>query len=112
LWAYEKDNAIDKLESMLQHETLHLTVVDATPVGSGQEGPANLDLASLLVVTMEARRSNHVSSVGVDCDQSTTGRQGLTKVCAEGPFFMSILVRMLLPNEPIGSDCVEVIVIL
>ncbi len=60
---------------------------------------------------MEARRPNHPLSLGINGNQSTTGRQGLAKEFLEAPCFMAIPVWMLFPNEPIGSDGVEVIVV-
>ncbi len=96
---------------MLQHELLHLAIVDAAPVGSGQECPADLDLTSFLVVAMEARSPNHPLSLGINGNQSTTGRQGLAKESLEAPLFMTICDRVLLPKERIGSDGVEVLIV-
>lgn len=96
---------------MPQHKLLHLAIVDAAPVGSGQECPADLDLAFFLVVTMETRRPNHPLSYGITDNQRTTGRQSLVKEYLEAFFFMAILDRMLFPNEPISRDGVELTIV-
>jgi len=74
LWGNKEDYAADEAKRVPQHELLHLAVVAATPVGSGQKCPADLDLASFLVVAVEARRPNHLLSVGINGDQNTAGR--------------------------------------
>ncbi len=60
---------------------------------------------------MEARRPNHPLSFGINGNQSTAGRQGLAKEYLEAPLFMTICDRVLLPNERVGSDGVEVIIV-
>src|SRR5437667_9365709 len=74
LWGNKEDYAADEAKRVPQHEPLHLAVVAATPLGSGQKCPADLDLASFLVVAVEARRPNHLLSVGINGDQGTAGR--------------------------------------
>ena len=53
--ANHEDDIVDKLESVRQHEPLHLAVVNAAPVRSRQESPSDLYLASLEIVAMKSR---------------------------------------------------------
>ena len=55
LRANHEDDACDELEGVLQHELFHFAVVAAAPMGPGQEGPADFDLAFVLVVAVESR---------------------------------------------------------
>jgi hypothetical protein len=50
----DEDYALDRLESMLHHEQLHLAIVSPAPVGAGKEGPADLNDAALRVITVIA----------------------------------------------------------
>ena len=54
VWTDDEDNAFYQLESMLNHKPLHLAVVSPTPVGSGQERPADLNDATLRIVAVIA----------------------------------------------------------
>jgi len=65
-WADEKDDAVHKSEGVAQHELFHFPVVDAAPVGLGQERPTDLDLAFLLVVSMESRGADDPAGFGID----------------------------------------------
>src|SRR5215471_16810739 len=40
--SHPKNNMIDKRKGVVQHESLHLSVVVATPIGAGEERPADL----------------------------------------------------------------------
>ena len=69
---------------MTQHKLLYFTVVNAAPMGSGQVCPADLDLATFLVVRMEARGPNHPPGYGINGNQSATGLQSLDEEYLEG----------------------------
>jgi hypothetical protein len=49
----EDDHSVYEPERMVEHQALHLTVVHPAPVRPGEEGPADFDLALLLVVSVE-----------------------------------------------------------
>ena len=51
--ANKKDNAVNELERMLQHELLHFAIEATALVGPGQERPADLDFVPVPVVTVE-----------------------------------------------------------
>src|SRR5438874_1075673 len=65
----QEDDAVNKLKRMAEHEPLHFSVVDAAPVGAGQERPADLDLALGFVVTVEPRGADDAAVRAVDGDQ-------------------------------------------
>jgi|SRR5215471_7260307 len=41
--SYKKDDVIDKLEGVIQHQALHLAIVNSAPVRTSQKGPADLE---------------------------------------------------------------------
>ena len=48
--SHPKDNMIHKRKGIVQHESLHLSVVISTPIGAGEERPADLKFARLCSV--------------------------------------------------------------
>jgi len=78
-------------------------------VGPSQERPADLNLASFLVVAVEPRKSDYPLIVDINGDQGPPGRQGLVKESPEDRLFMAVFHRMLFPNQRISGDRVQVI---
>src|SRR5690349_604030 len=48
-------HALHRLEGMLQHEALHLTVVSTAPMRAGQERPADFNFALHRIPAVETR---------------------------------------------------------
>src|SRR5215213_9150936 len=63
--ADHEDDALHEAEGVLQHEPLHLAVVAPAPVRSGEEGPADLDLALLCVESVIARRADDAAVLDI-----------------------------------------------
>src|SRR5260370_29242375 len=97
---------------MKQHELFHCPMIDAAPMRSGQKCPADFDLAFILVVAVESRRPDDPAISGINGDQRSPGFQGLAEECPENLFLVTVLDRMLFPNERIRSYGVEVMKIL
>ncbi len=108
----EKHNAADESEGVLQHQPLHFAVVATAPVGSGQERPADLHFVSLSVVPVKSRGTDHPLRDRITGDQCAAGRQCLVKEHPEACDLVAGFVRMLLPDQRVGSDRVQIIVVL
>ncbi len=76
---------------------------------ASQERPADLYLASLLIVGMKSRGADDAPSPGVNDSERATGCQRILKKSAKDRFFVAIADRMLFPDERISSDSVEFI---
>src|SRR5262249_38226539 len=77
--ADKEDNGANEPEGVTEHESLHLAVVGAAPVGPGQERPADLDLPLPFVVAVEARGADDAAVLAVDGDQRATGFQSFAE---------------------------------
>ena len=108
----EKHDAADESEGVLQHQPLHFAVVATAPVGSGQERPADLHFVSLSVVPVKSRGADHPLRDRINGDQCSAGRQCLVKEHPEACDLVAGFVRMLLPDQRVGSDRVQVIMVL
>jgi len=108
---YDEHNSRHELKRVRQHQPLDLSIVYATPVRSGQERPADLNLAILLVVAVKARRANHFPRIDIRNHQSTTRREGFLKEGLEPWLLMAILGWMLFPNKGISRNRVEIVVV-
>ena len=89
---------------MLQHESLHLTVVSTAPVRAGKERPADLNNALLCVVTVVARRANDLPGGSVESHQRTTGTERILEESPERGFLIAVSFWMLLPDQRIRSN--------
>ena len=74
--------------------------------------PTNFDLAFFLVVSVESRRPDDSAIFAISGDQSSPGFQGLAEKSLEDFFLVTVVGRMLLPNERIGSYSVKLMKIL
>ncbi len=92
---------VHELEGVPEHELFHFPVVDAAPVRPGQKRPADLDLAFFLVVSVESRRPDDPAIFGINGDQCSPGFQGLAEKSLEDFFLVTVVGRMLFPNERI-----------
>ena len=101
LWAHKKENAVHKLEGVPQHELFHFPIVDAAPVGSGQKRPADFNLAIFLVISVESGRPNDPAILSIDGDQCSSRFQGFAEKPLENIFLVTVIGRMLFPNEGI-----------
>jgi hypothetical protein len=63
---HQEDNMIHKRKSVVQHESLHLSVVSSTPIGAGKERPADLKFARLRSVP-EAFVGGQTSTIQLSC---------------------------------------------
>ena len=63
LWTNQEDNTLHESEGVPQHELFHFLVVEAAPVGPGQERPADFDLALVFVVPVESRRPDDLAAL-------------------------------------------------
>jgi len=72
-------------------------------VGSGPESSADFDLAFFPLVSMESRRPDDPALFGISGDHRSAGFQSLAKEHPENLFFVTVLNRMLLPDEGISS---------
>ena len=110
-WVYEEDYPTDIAERMVEHESLHLAVVPPTPMRPGEKGPTDFDLIGRLIIAVKARRSYHLTGRGFDRKQSAAGVQRLLEEGLEARWLGTALVRMLLPDQGIGSNREEPIVV-
>ena len=78
----------------------------------GQERPADFYLALFSVVSMEPGRPDDLGVRGINSDQTSTGFQRVAEKRSENLFFVTVLDRMLLPDERICSHGVKVMKIL
>src|SRR5262249_27518822 len=77
--------------------------VPAAPVRPRQERPADLDLASRLVVLGVPRRSDDLSVAAIDGGQRPSGFEGAAEEIPEYGLLVALVVRMLLPDQWIRS---------
>jgi hypothetical protein len=110
-WVYEEDYPADIAERMLEHEPLHLAIVLPTPMRPSEKGPADLDLIGRLIIGAKARRSYHLTGRGFHRKQRSPGVQRLPEEGVEASGLGATLVRMLLPDQWVGSNREELIVI-
>jgi hypothetical protein len=76
-------------------------------VSSGDEGPANLNLAPARVEETEARGTDEPAIALTDCDESASRPERIIEPVSKHRQFRSILRRMLLSKEWICSDRIE-----
>src|SRR5689334_17265686 len=100
----DEEDLIDRLESVFQHQALHLAVVSAAPIRTSQKRPANLYYALYSVEALETRRSNDLPRRTVDGHQRATRIEGVSKELPEDIFFVTVRLWMLLPDERIRRD--------
>jgi len=105
--ANKEDDVVDEFESVRQHQSLHLTIVNAAPVRPGQESPTDLDLASFEIVAMKSRRTDDAIVFAVNRGQRATRLQRFIKKFPEDVRFVSIRIWMLLPDQRVGRDFVQ-----
>jgi hypothetical protein len=108
---YEKDDSTHIAECVLEHESLHLAIVRPTPMRSGEKGPADFDLVGRLIIAVKARRSYHPPRRGFRCKQSSPRVQGLLEEGVEASGLGTSLVGVLLPDQWVGSNREELIVV-
>jgi len=77
LWTHEEYDGPYEPKRMTKHEPLQFSIVKPAPVRSGQERPADLDLAPFTNVGMKTRRSYDSSGLGVDGNECSTRSQRL-----------------------------------
>src|SRR5215510_1372884 len=104
--ADEKNNPFDKLERVIQHQALHLAVVDSTPMGAGQKCPTDLKLALIRPIPIVAGRADNLGCLSIHCCQGTTGLQRLLKILSKALLLVPIACGMNFPNEWVFCDCV------
>src|SRR5262249_34565764 len=104
--ADKKNNAVDKLERVIQHQALHLSVIDSTPMGTGQKCPTDLKLGLIRPIPVVAGRADNLGCLSIHCYQSTTRLQRLLKVLSKALLLITISCRMNFPNEWVRRDCV------
>src|SRR5262249_34500265 len=104
--AHKKNNAIDKLERVIQHQTLHLGVIGATPVGTGQKCPTDLEFGLCRPVPVIPGGADNPGCLSIHCYQSTARLQPLLKVLPEALLLVTIARRMNFPNEWVRRHCV------
>ena len=92
---------------MLQHQPLHLAVVDAAPVEPGEERPPNLDLGLRLIVAVKPRRSDDQAVGAIDDDERAAAGERLVEEGAEDLELVAVAGRVLFPDQRIGGDRVE-----
>src|SRR4051812_2288079 len=85
----EEHDGIDEAEGVTKHQVLQLPVVDATPVRSRQERPADLDLAPLFVIAEVARRSDDAAGGATDHREGAAGIHRALKETAEDVFLIA-----------------------
>ena len=95
---------------MTQHERFHLPVVLSAPVRPAQERPPDFDFTSGFVISMKPRRADHSLLERVERNQRAAGFQPLAKEHFESIRLIPF-VRMLLPNQRVGRDGVQVVVV-
>src|SRR5207247_5939499 len=84
-----------------------LGVVDAAPVGPGQERPPDFDFALVAVVGMKTGRPDDAPVVRVDRQQRTPRGESLAKELAERFLLVPIARGMLLPDRRVFRDAVQ-----
>ena len=108
---YEEDDPTDMAERMLEHEPLHLAVVRPTPMRPGEKGPADFDLVGRLIIAVKARRPYDSTRRGFHRKQGSAGIQRLLEEGLEARRLAAGLVRVLRPDQGVGSNREELIVI-
>src|SRR5258705_6060406 len=101
LWADKKDDGLDELEGVPQHQRLHLAVVEAAPVCSRQERPSNLDLASPLVVAVVPGRADDAPRRPIDDGKRPSRFHRLAEECPEDVVLVAIAGRVQFPDAGI-----------
>src|SRR5438477_12065858 len=84
-------------------------VVTPAPIISRQKGPSNFNLRFLRVVAMEPGGSNDLLSLLIYDDKGPAAFQRLSEEGFEYIFLVTIALRMLLPDEPVGRDGKKVV---
>src|SRR5262249_11456134 len=102
--ADNENDPVDILKRVIQHQTLHLGVVDSAPVRTGQESPTNLELGRTVPVV--SGRADNLSCLSIHGYQGTARLQTLIKVLPEALLFVPIARRMNFPNEWVRRDCI------
>ncbi len=100
----EEDHPTDVAERVLEHEAFHLPVIRPTPVRPGQKGPADFDLIGHLIIAVKARRSYHLTGRGFHRKQGSPGVQRLLEEALEARWLTTGLVRVLPPDQGVGSN--------
>jgi hypothetical protein len=92
---------------VLQHEVFELTVVGAAPARSDEECPADLDLAPLRVVVVEAGHADDLAGCPIDRHERLPRAQQRLEVRTEDFLAVTVLDRVLLPDAGIGRSGVQ-----
>ena len=111
LRAYPEDDTAHVLEGVTQHELFDFQVVGPAPVRSRQERPADLDLACVFLVSVKSRRADDAAVAGIKDDQRPAALQRLAKERLEYIFPVTIVIRMLFPDEWIRSNGVQALIV-
>src|SRR5207237_2594542 len=103
MYADHKDHAVYEPERMLEHETLHLAVVGTSPVGPGEEGPADLHLTGTSVVSMEPGCPDNPARLSVQCDQRTARCERFVEELPKHGRLIAVRRWMLLPDQRVSG---------
>src|SRR6185436_6244120 len=107
-----EDNAVHELECMREHQLFHFAIVNSTPMRPRQKRPTNLNLVPLLIISIVARRTNDSSGLQINCQQGPAGFHCFPKELPENVGPVTIIGRMLLPDQRIGRHCEKPVKIL
>src|SRR6185312_13934831 len=96
--AGDEDNAIDKAQGVIDHQSLQLAVIETTPKGALEKCPANLDLTDRRIQIPIARAANDPSRSELDHSEGSSGLDSRIKILLKHFALVAQRVRMLLPN--------------
>ena len=105
--ADDEDDGVDELEGVGEHEAFHFAVVVSAPVGTGEEGPADLDFAFGRVEVGVAGGADDFLGFAVDDDEGAAGREGVVEELFEDVFFVAVGDGVLFPDQRIGGGVEE-----
>ena len=92
---------------MPHHQRLYGGVGRATPITTGEKGPADLDLAGLGTCGIKARRADQGVSRRIDSDQGAVAGQSIREEASEDRFLPTIMRRVDGPDQRVARDRVE-----
>lgn len=104
IFSDEEHYAVNKLEGVIQQQAFHFRIVSAAPVFSREKRPSNFDLGFLLIVPVEPCRPDDLLNLPINDDERTAAFQGLFEENFEYVFSVTIVLRMLFPDERIRRD--------
>src|ERR1700722_1029389 len=98
-----KNDPIDKLEGVIEHQLFERTVVAVRPTSAHDEGVAHRHLALAFVEIVITRTADQLAIDIIDDAQGTAGLHATFEVAGEYLALVAILGRMLFPDERIGG---------